>query len=125
MNWTILSISLNSATQITRNLILERAGYQVIAAGDLNEAVRLFEQTNVDAVVLADSVKAEHREQLGATLKHLKPAIPIVMFCNMSDSRTVRKIADEHVEPYESPQCLLDALARVLKRDQRDQQEDS
>ena len=118
MNWTILSISPNSATQITRNLILERAGYRVIAAGDLKEAVQRVEQTNVDAVVLADSMSAEYREQLGTTLKQLKPAVPIVMLCKMSDPRSLRRVADEQVELDEGPQSLLDALARVLKRDQ-------
>lgn len=117
MNWTILSVSLNSATQVTRNLILERAGYRVIAADDLKEALQLFEQQAVDAVLLADSMNAEYREKLGASLKRLRPAVPIVMLCNMGDSRTLRQIADEQVEAGDGPQSLLDALARVLKRD--------
>ncbi|PYP87464.1 MAG: hypothetical protein DMG65_16945 [Candidatus Angelobacter sp. Gp1-AA117] len=120
MNWTILSISPHSATQITRNLILERAGYRVIAAGDLKEAVQRVKQTNVDAVVLADSMSAEYREQLGTTLKQLKPAVPIVMLCKMSDPRSLRQVADEQVELDEGPQSLLDALARVLQHDQKD-----
>lgn len=118
MNWTILSVSPNSATQITRNLILERAGYRVIDAGDLKEALQLFEQRDVDAVLLADSINAEYREKLGTSLKRLRPAVPIVMLCKMSDPRTLRQIADEQVESGDGPQSLLDALARVLTRDQ-------
>jgi len=123
MNWTILSVSPNSATQITRNLILERAGYQVIAAGDLKEALQLFEQRNVDAVLLADSMNAEYREKLATTLKRLRPAVPIVMLCKMGDSRTLRQIADEQVESGDGPQSLLDALAHVLKHDSKNREE--
>lgn len=123
MNWTILSVSPHSATQITRNLILERAGYKVIAAGDLKEALQLFEQRDVDAVLLADSMSAEYREKLGASLKRLKPAVPIVMLCKMGDPRTLRQIADEQVESGDGPQSLLDGLARALKRDQENREE--
>lgn len=113
MTRTVLSISQHSATQITRNLILERAGYKVLSAGDLPEALRLFEAHPVDAVVLGDSVSAEERQRLGSSLKRLKP-VPIVMFCKMSDSRILRELADEHVESHEDPRSLLDALERVL-----------
>jgi len=125
MNWTILSISPHSATQITRNLILERAGYRVIDAADVGEAVRLFEQRKVDAVVLAGSINAGSREQLGTVLKQLNPEVPIVMFCKVGDSRGLRQIADEHVESDEGPQSLLDALARVLRREQSKRQQEA
>ena len=94
---------------------MERAGYNVITTGDLNEAVRLFEESAVDAVVLGDSISAEHREHLGQIFKRLKPLVPVVMLCKMSDSRMLRQLADEQVEAHEGPQFLLDALARVLK----------
>jgi DNA-binding NtrC family response regulator len=123
MNWTILSVSSHSATQITRNLILERAGYRVIGAGDLKEALQLFEEKDVDAVLLADSINAEYREELGTTLKRLKPAVPIVMLCNLGDSRRLRQIADEQVETEDGPQSLLEALARALKCNQKNREE--
>ena len=113
MTRTVLSVSQHSATQITRNLILERAGYKVLSTGDLAEALRLFEANSVDAVVLGDSVSAEDRQRLGKSLKRLKP-VPIVMFCKMSDSRILRELADEQVESHEDPRSLLDALERVL-----------
>jgi DNA-binding NtrC family response regulator len=119
MDRTVLSVSHHSPTQITRNLILERAGYRVLSTGDLKEALRLFENNEVHAVVLGDSISAENRHKLGVNLKLLKPPVPIVMLCKMSDSRRLREIADEQVESYEDPQFLLDALDRVLQNGKR------
>ncbi len=112
---TVLSVSHHSATQITRNLILERAGYRVLSTGDLREAIRLFEGNEVHAVVLGDSISADNRQKLGGSLKRLKPPVPIVMLCKMNDSRAVREVADEQVESFHDPQFLLDALKRVLQ----------
>jgi len=115
MRRIVLSVSQHSATQITRNLILERAGYQVISTGDLSEALQLFTDNVVHAVVLGDSISAENRQQLGGRLKSLKPPVPIVMLCKTNDSRALRDLADEQVESFEDPQILLDALRRVLR----------
>jgi DNA-binding response OmpR family regulator len=117
MSRTVLSVSQHSATQITRNLILERAGYRVLSTGDLEEAIRLFQTNAIDAVVLGDSVTAEDRHHLGSSLKRLKP-VPIVMFCKISDSRSLRELADEQVEVGDDPRTLLEALERVLLRPQ-------
>lgn len=118
MVMTVLSVSQHSATQITRNLILERAGYRVLSTGDLKEAVQLFEKNEINAVVLGDSISPERRYQLGSSFKRLKPPVPIVMVCRVSDSRTLREMADEHVDALDDPQFLLEALERVLLRPQ-------
>lgn len=115
MSRTVLSVSQHSATQITRNLILERAGYGVLSAGDPREAVSLFQQNEVHAVILGDSISPEKRQELGSSLKRLKPDIPIVMVCRITDSRALREMADEQVEALADPQLLLEALARVLR----------
>ena len=113
---TVLSVSQHSATQITRNLILERAGYRVLSAGDVKEALHLFENNDVHAIVLGDSLSPERRHELGSSFKRLKQSVPIVMVCRMSDSRALREMADEQVDAFEDPKFLLEALERVLLR---------
>ena len=116
MSRTVLSVSQHSATQITRNLILERAGYRVLSTLDLKEAVRIFQNNEVHAVVLGDSISPENRRELCGNMKRLKPPVAIVMVCKMNDSRALREMADEQVEALEDPRVLLEALARVLQR---------
>jgi DNA-binding response OmpR family regulator len=115
MKRTVLSVSQHSATQITRNLILERAGYEVLSTRDMAEALRIFAAHAIDAVVLGDSISAENRQRLGTNLKSIKP-VPIVMLCKMNDSRALRELADEQVESHEDPRSLLEALERVMPR---------
>jgi DNA-binding NtrC family response regulator len=114
MHRTVLSVSKNSAVQVTRNLILERAGYKVLSTIDLSEAVRLFETSNVDAIILGDSLGPDERHELGTAFKTLRPAVPIIMVGRVNDSRSVQELADEHLESMGDPRLLLEALARVL-----------
>ena len=114
---TVLSVSQHPATQLTRNLILERAGYQVISTGNSLDAARLLERSDVHALVLEDSISAGERQKLVRTFRQMKPRVPIIMFCRMNDSRELRESADEIVETHESPQRLLEALAHVLDGD--------
>ena len=69
MGWTVLCVSKISPAQITRNMILERAGYRIVAIDDPNEAVRIFKTSVVDAVVIGDSMNGEQRLQLARTFK--------------------------------------------------------
>lgn len=88
----------------------------MLSTGDLKEAVRLFQDHEIHAVVLGDSISPERRHELGSSLKRMKPLVPIVMVCKLSDSRALREMADEQVEAFEDPELLLEALHRVLRR---------
>lgn len=114
MRQTVLSVNQHTATQITTNLILERAGYRVLSTRDLEEAIRLFEISAIDAVVIGDSISAHNRMELGKKFRELKHPVPIVMLCKMNDSRALREIADAQVESEHGPELLLEALERVL-----------
>ena len=54
-------------------MILERAGYQIVAIDDPDEAVRIFKTSVVDAVVFGDSINGEQRFQLARTFKAIEP----------------------------------------------------
>jgi DNA-binding NtrC family response regulator len=118
MSINVLCVHQHSATQVTWNLILKRAGYHVFSAGDIDETLYIFENNEVHAVVLGDSISPERRHKLGSGLKQLKPRVPIVMICRVSDSWALREIADEQVEALDDPKLLLEALARALERHQ-------
>lgn len=116
MGWTVLCVSKISPAQITRNMILERAGYQVIATDDPDEAVRVFKTSVVDAVVFGDSVNGEQRLGLSRTFKALNSAVPIVALSKTSGSRMPAGLVDEQLESLGDPHLLLEALKRVLSQ---------
>jgi len=98
-------------------MILERAGYQIIAIDDPDEAVRIFKTSVVDAVVFGDSINGEQRFQLARTFKGLNRAVPIIALSKTSGSQFPAGLVDQHLESLGDPHLLLEALKRVLSRD--------
>lgn len=117
MGWTVLCVSKISAAQVTRNMILERAGYKVIAIANPEEAVRIFTASALDAVVFGDSIQPDQRNDLARTFKRLNSSVPIIALAKTSGSQVPSGIVDEQLESLGDPQLLLDALTRVLPRD--------
>ena len=98
-------------------MILERAGYQIVAIDDLNEAVRIFKTSVVDAVVFGDSINGDQRFQLARIFKGLNRSVPIVALSKTSGSQFPAGLIDQHLESLGDPHLLLEALQRVLSRD--------
>ena len=117
MGWTVLCVSKISAAQVTRNMILERAGYKVIAIANPDEAVRIFTASSLNAVVFGDSIQADQRTDLARTFKRLNSSVPIIALSKTSGSQVPPGIVDEQLESLGDPQLLLEALKRVLARD--------
>ena len=116
MGWTVLCVSKISPAQVTRNMILERAGYTVVSIADPREAVRLFTSSVVDAVVFGDSIHADQRSELAAAFRNLHRSVPIIALSKTSGSQFPSGMVDEQLESLGDPQLLLEALKRVLAR---------
>lgn len=114
MGWTVLCVSKISAAQVTRKMILERAGYKVIAIANPEEAVRIFTASAVDAIILEDSIQPDQRNDLARTFKRLNSSVPIVALSNTSGSQVPSGIVDEQLESLGDPRLLLEALKRML-----------
>ena len=117
MGWTVLCVSKISPAQVTRNMILERAGYKVIVIANPDEAARAFATSAIHAVIFGDSIQADRRFELARTFKQLDPLIPIIALSKTSGSQFPTGIVDEQLESLGDPRLLLDALQRVLPRD--------
>ena len=117
MGWTVLCVSKISPAQITRNMILERAGYRIVAIDDPNEAVRIFKTSVVDAVVFGDSMNGEQRFQLARTFKSFEQRRANCGFSNTSGSQIPAGLVDQQLESLGDPHLLLEALKQVLSRD--------
>ncbi|HEY2363352.1 MAG TPA: response regulator [Candidatus Angelobacter sp.] len=117
MGRIVLCVSKISPAQITRNMILERAGYYVVAIDDPGEAVRVFKTSVVNAVVFGDSVNGDQLLQLARALKALNSAVPIVALSRVSDWRMPKGLVDHQLESLGDPHLLLEALTRALPQD--------
>jgi DNA-binding NtrC family response regulator len=124
MGLTILCVSQASAAQVTRNLVLEQAGYRVLATDNFGEAERIFSQNGISAVVFGETLKSQERIELGASFKRVNPSIPLVFLYKMNGFRVPPGIADEQVEFLGGPKLLLQALDRVLGKADGTQSDD-
>ena len=98
-------------------MILERAGYKVIAIANPDEAARAFAASPIHAVIFGDSIQADRRIELARTFKRLDPSVPIIALSKTSGSQFPAGIVDEQLESLGDPRLLLDALQRVVARD--------
>lgn len=114
MGLTILCVSRASAAQVTRNLVLEQAGYRVLATEDPTEAERIFSGGEIHAVLFGEAIQAQQQIELGTSFKRTNPSVPIVFLYRMNGFRVPPGIADEQVESLGGPRLLLQALRRVL-----------
>jgi len=118
MGLTILCISRVSPAQVTRNLVLEQAGYSVLATDDAGQAEQLFRQDHISAVVFGETMRADDRIELATAFKRFKPSVPILFLYKMTGFRVPPGIADEQVEFLGGPKLLLQALERLLDNGQ-------
>ena len=116
MGLTILCLSKISSAQVTRNMILERAGYNVISTADPVTAIEIFTGAAIHAVVFGDSIPADQRLGLALKFKSLNHSVPIIALSNSSGSQFASGIVDEQLESLGDPHLLLEALQRVLAR---------
>lgn len=121
MGWTVLCVSKISPAQVTRNMILEQVGYNVVSISDPAEAIRIFTASvstasRIAAVVLGPSMPADQGLELAVAFKRLSRSVPVIALSQTSGSQLPAGVVDEQLECLGDPQLLLESLQRVLAR---------
>ena len=80
-----------------RRLVLLNAGYQVVTAADGAAALELFRCIQVDLVITDHWLPGLTGAQLGAEMKRLKPAIPIMLFSGLPAAPPESDYADLYI----------------------------
>ena len=116
MEWTVLCVSKTSLTQVTRNMILERTGYNVVSVTNPEEAISIFTGPGAHAVVFGDSIPADQRLELALKLKSLDKSVPIIALSNSSGSQLASGIVDEQLESLGDRDCYWKLWSVCWKR---------
>src|SRR5580693_4664431 len=74
----VLAVGFDLSLMTTRDLVLQSAGYVVVEASSLEEAVDHFQSGDFDLVLLCHSVPAGDRERLASLIRASGSRIPIV-----------------------------------------------
>jgi PAS domain S-box-containing protein len=99
-----------------RKLVLESVGYQVITAGSGAEGLHVFNERNVDAVVLDFYMPGLDGGQVAKRMRQLKPWVPILLLsAYVSLPEEVITCVDAYVTKGQPPAVLLDELSILMR----------
>jgi CheY-like chemotaxis protein len=115
--FTLLCIDDDLTALYIRRLVLERAGYFVLYAGDARTAVEIFTDTHVDLVLSDHFLQETTGMEMAAEMKRLKPNVPIAILSGAVDPpEGVLLHADLFLSKTETPQTVLQKIAELLNR---------
>lgn len=106
----VLSVGLDPELLITRNLVLQSAGYTVVAAFSPREAVDRLREGDFDLVLLCQSIPTKDKDHLVLWLRAFGSRIPVISISGFLYQRDA--FADATV--VSDPNVLLMAIREVL-----------
>lgn len=113
---SVLAVSHDPHVQQIRNMVLESAGYKVLAALDQEEALRLLKEHEVDLVVLGHSIPLQERLLLAHLIKKYRPKVKILVLhaqWEVCPQWVNEGLVDDCIFALEGPEMLLAALQRL------------
>jgi DNA-binding response OmpR family regulator len=116
----ILSVDDEPTILYTRQLILEKAGYQVLSAANGEEALLVFSTCAVDLVLLDYSMPGIDGGLAAQEMKRGKRSVPIIIVSATSVPNAIIAHVDDYMTKGESPRVLLKKIDQLLSRNYSD-----
>jgi CheY-like chemotaxis protein len=113
---TILCIDDAEIALRVRKLLLTIAGYDVVTAASGEEGLELFKRDAVDLVIADHFLTDKTGTEIASEMKTIKPHVPILIVSAASDTPEGIEFTDGFLPKGESPEVLLQTIARLLKR---------
>ena len=116
----VLSISGNDALRVTRHMLLESRGYQVVSVANLRETRNALKSGDFDLVILGISVDGNIKREIASLTRKLCDRAQILELCRISPEVAD---ADHHLlsvlssEPEEFDQTIRRILRGEKIRD--------
>lgn len=76
---TLLCVEKDGGRFQSRCAALESSGYKVIAADNVEDALKVFVSQTVDAVLLDARFGTRKKESLGVVMSNIRPHVPIIV----------------------------------------------
>jgi CheY-like chemotaxis protein len=99
-----------------RKLLLERAGYSVLAAENGRAGLEIFVAEPIEAVVLDYSMPGMHGAEVAAQMRQIKPSVPILLLsAYVGLPVEVTSLVDLYMTKGEGAALLLTKLSSLLQ----------
>jgi CheY-like chemotaxis protein len=112
---TILCVDDYRSSLVGRKMLLEASGYEVFAASDGPEGLKLFRSHAVDAVVLDYQMPGMNGDVVAAKMKRINSRVPIILLssCGPPPESELSSV-DTFLSKSQPPNMLLFTLQRML-----------
>jgi PAS domain S-box-containing protein len=110
----ILAVDDENSELYFRKLILEHAGYTVLSATGVDEALRFFRSNPVDIVVTDHLLGRQVGTEMAREMKRTKPAVPVILLSGTSSIPEPLADVNAFLSKNEGPEQLLELVKRLL-----------
>ena len=107
----VLHISFDRAILATRTAILKQAGFRVVAAASVTEAVHACEKHAFDAVVIGHTVPSHQRAAVMEAARACRSKPPVIALYKLTSEEVTG--ADVSIDSHDDPVVLINALRRL------------
>ncbi len=111
----VLCVQAEPTLLTTRKLVLQSAGFTVVAAQTAQEALRIFCTRDIRAVVLDYGTAAMDGNGLAVLMKRLKPQVPILLLAAPTVFSGRAMSVDTVLGRGEGPRKLVETLHALVK----------
>jgi CheY-like chemotaxis protein len=110
----ILSVDDEPGILLTRRLLLENAGYQVLSAADGEQALEIFSSQSVDLVLLDYVLPGRDGGSIAQDMKRCKQSVPIILVSASPMPQGALACMDCSIDKGLGPAVLLEKIAEFL-----------
>ena len=112
---TILCVDDEGGPLLLRQLVLQDAGFSVLTATDIDQALEVFAKHNVELVVSDHLLDHGTGADLARRIKKLNPDVPFILLSGLVDRPEEAESVDMFVNKIEGRDVLVAAIQKLLK----------
>jgi CheY-like chemotaxis protein len=111
----ILCVDDEEIPRTLRKLVLQKQGYEVIAASSGKEALELLATRHFDLVLTDQMMPGMEGTELTRQIKSMTPTLPVVIISGVHELPANVSLADRFISKIEGPEALFNGIAKVLE----------
>ena len=112
----ILCVDDEETPLVLRQILLQKAGYEVITARSAEEALRIAGSGAVDLILSDYLMPGTTGTELAHQFKCRHPELPVVLLSGVNEIPTDAAVADSFLSKVEGPERLCQEIALVLSK---------
>ncbi|MFZ0661164.1 MAG: response regulator [Acidobacteriaceae bacterium] len=121
----ILCVDDEEIPRTLRKLILQKQGYEVIAASSAEEALVILTDRVIGLVLTDQIMPGIVGTELTKRVKASTPDMPVIIISGVNEIPADASFADRFISKVEGPEALFRGIAEVLEQYRRKGQESS